>query len=85
MKYVGIMSWESEDAEKVTEHFKKWKVPDGLKWHSGPYTMLGQNKSVSIMEATDEAWIKMDRYWRHLCTWESYAIVESAKMADIKV
>ena len=84
MKYVSIMSWKSEDAEKVTEHFKKWKVPEGVKWIAGPYTMLGQNKSMSILECTDEAWVLMDRYWRTLCTWESYAIMESAKIAEIK-
>jgi hypothetical protein len=84
MKYVSIMKWKPEDAEKITELFKKWKVPDGVTWHAGPFTMLGQNKSLSIMECTDEAWIKVDRYWRHTCTWESHPIVESVKIVDVK-
>ena len=84
MKFASIMKWKPEDAAKVTELFLKWEVPEGVKWIAGPYSMLGQNKSLSIMESTDEAWVKVDRYWRHVCTWETYPIMESAKIAKIK-
>jgi hypothetical protein len=83
MQFASIMKWKPEDAEKITEMFLKWKVPEGIKWIAGPYTMLGQNKSLSIMEGDDDAWIKVDRYWRSVCTWETYPIVESAKIAKM--
>lgn len=84
MKYLGIMSWKPKDAEKVTELFLKWKPPEGLRFLCGPYTVLGANKSVSIVESTDEAFAKVDRYWRHVCTQETYPLMESAEIAKIK-
>jgi hypothetical protein len=84
MKYLGIMSWKPEDAEKVTDLFLKWKKPEGLRWVYGPCTMIGHNKSVSIFEGPDEAIAKIDRYWRNTCTSEIYPIMESAEIAKIK-
>ena len=84
MMFVSIMSWKPEDSEKITELFVKWKRPEGLKFLHGPYTMLGQSKSLSILECTDEAWAKVDRYWRKTCTWETYPIMDSSDIVKIK-
>jgi hypothetical protein len=84
LKYMTIMSWKPEMAQKVTELFIAWKVPQGMKFLYGPCTVLGQNKSVSIWEGTDEAHIKTDRYWRHTCMMETFSIVDSADIAKAK-
>ena len=85
MKFLSIMKWKPEDAEKITELFKKWKAPEGMKFHHGPCTVLGQNKSVSIIETTDEAWAKVDRYWRTVCTMESYPLMDAVEIINIKI
>ena len=84
LKYVGIMSWKPEDAQKVTELFSKWKVPEGMKFLYPPCTALGCNKSISIFEATAEGLAKVDRYWRHTCTSEIYPVMESTELVKIK-
>ena len=78
------MSWKPKDAEKVTELFLNWKQLEGLKYLYGPCTVLGANKSISILEGTDKALVKTDRYWRHVCTSETYPIMDSAEIAKIK-
>jgi hypothetical protein len=56
------MSWKPNEGEKVTELFVNWKQPEGLKYLYGPCTVLGANKPISILEGTDEAFAKTDRY-----------------------
>lgn len=84
MKFLTIMSWNPEHAETITELYKKWKVPDGIKFLYGPCIVLGGNKSVSIVELNDEAWGKVDRYWRNYCTMETYPIMEPVKLMKIE-
>jgi len=84
LKFMSIMSWKPENAQKVTELFAKWEIPKGLKFLYPPCTVLGGDKSVSIFETTDEAWAKVDRYWRHTCTIETYPLMESSEIAKIK-
>ncbi len=83
MKFLTIMSWEPDNATKITEAFLKWKPPEGLKFIYGPSTMLGQNKSVSVVEITDEAWAKVDRYWRELCVMETYPLMDTVELMKI--
>lgn len=83
MKFLTIMSWKPENAETITEEFKKWKVPDGMKFLYGPCTVLGGNKSVSIVELNDEAWAKVDRYWRKYCKMEQYPLMDVAELMKI--
>ena len=85
MKYLSIMSWKPENAQKVTELFLKWKAPEGLKILYGPCTVLGGNKSISIFESSDEAWAKVDRYWRHVLTMEVYPLMDAVDIVKIKV
>ncbi len=73
-----------ENAEKVTELFVKWKPPEGFKILCGPYTVLGANKSVSMVELTGEAIAKADRYWRHICTTETYPLMGSVVICQNK-
>ena len=42
--------------------------------------MLGQNKSVSVVEITDEAWAKVDRYWREFCVMENYPLMDTVEL-----
>jgi hypothetical protein len=84
MKYLTIMSWKPENAQKVTDLFLKWKQPEGYKVLYGPCTILGANKSITIVEGTDEAFAKTDRYWRHVCKSEVYPLMDSEKIAKIK-
>jgi hypothetical protein len=84
MKYLNVISWKPEDAQKVTELFLNWRQPEGIKYLYEPCTILGANKSISILKGKDEALAKTDRYWRHVCTSETYPIMDSAKIAKIK-
>jgi len=84
MKYLTILSWKPKDAKKVTELFIKWKPPEGLKFLYGPCTVLGGNKTVCIAELTDEAFAKVDRYWRHICATEYYPIMDAAEIVKIE-
>lgn len=79
------MSWTPENAQKITDLYMKWKQPEGLKILYGPCTVIGGNKSISIFEATDEAWAKVDRYWRHVCKMESYPLMDAVDLVKIKV
>jgi len=45
--------------------------------------MLGQNKSVSVVEITDEAWAKVDRNWRELCVMENYPLMDTVELMKI--
>ena len=83
MKFLTIMSWEPDNATKMTEAFLKGKPPEGLKFIYGPSTMLGQNKSVSVVEITDEAWAKVDTYWRELCVMENYPLMDTVELMKI--
>jgi hypothetical protein len=84
MKFLSIMSWKPGNAQKITDLFIKWKQPEGLKMLYGPCTVLGGNKSVSIVEATDEAWAKVDRYWRHVCTMDVYPLMDAVELIKVK-
>ena len=84
MKFLTILSWKPGNAQKVTDLFMKWQLPEGLKMLYGPCTVIGGNKSVSIAEATDEAWAKVDRYWRHVCTMEVYPLMDAVELIKIQ-
>jgi hypothetical protein len=79
------MSWKQENAQKITELYKQWKPPEGLKILYGPCTVLGGNKSISIFESTDEAWAKVDRYWRHITHSEVFPLMDAKDIAKIEV
>ena len=49
MKYLTILSWKPENAQKVTDLFLKWKQPEGYKVLYGPCTVIGANKSITIV------------------------------------
>ena len=75
-----------ETRERSEGHwiFRQMGDPKGLKVPiSAMYGPRGQ-KSVSIFETTDEAWAKVDRYWRDMCTIETYPLMESSEIAKIK-
>jgi len=84
VKFLSILSWTPEKAQDITDAFVKWKVPEGLKILYGPCTVLGRNKSISVFEATDEAWAKVDRYWRHHCSMETYPLMDASEIIKIK-
>lgn len=84
MKFLSILSWTPDKSQDITDTFVNWKMPKGLKILYGPCTILGANKSISIIEATDEAWVKTDRYWRHHCISETYSLMDSSEIIKIK-
>ena len=84
MRFVSIMSWEPEKAKEVTELFLKWKPPEGFKFLYGPCTVLGGNKTVSIIETDTVALAKIDRYWREVTKSEIWPIMDTADIAKMK-
>jgi len=84
LRFLSILSWEPEKAHEVTERFKKWKVPEGLKWILPPHTLMGRNQSASIVETDDpKVLAKVDRYWRDIAEFESFPIMDSREIAKV--
>ena len=84
MKYISVMCWEPDKAEKVTELFLKWKIPEGFKILAGPFSVLGGNKSITVFESDAESLALVDRYWRNTCHSEIMPVLDSAEIAKMK-
>ena len=78
------MCWEPDKAEKVTELFLKWKMPEGFKILYGPCSVLGGNKSITVFESDTKSLALVDRYWRATCKSEIMPIMDSADIAKMK-
>ena len=85
MRFLTILSWKPEKAKEITERFKKWTAPEGIKWVLPTHTIMGKNQSVSIVDADDPVVLaKVDRFWRDISTFETYPIMESREIIKIK-
>ncbi len=84
LKYLAILTWRPEEAQKVTDLYLKWKIPEGLIFILTPHNILGANKSVSVCEASDEALAKVDRYWRQVCNIEIMPLMDVRELIKIR-
>jgi len=74
-----------KNAKEITERFTKWKPPEGFTWILPPHTLMGKNQTVSIVESDDPIVLaKVDRYWRDICVFETYPIMETREIIKIK-
>jgi hypothetical protein len=85
MRFLTILTWKPEKAKEVTERFKKWTPPEGLKWILPPHTIMGKNQTVSIVESDDPVVLaKIDRFWRDISTFETLPIMASSEIMKIE-
>ena len=85
MRFFTLLTWKPERAKEVTERFRKWTAPAGLKWILPPHTILGKNQTVSIVETDDPVVLaKVDRAWRDIATFESLPIMDSREIMKIE-
>jgi len=85
MRFLTILSWKPEKAKEITERFKKWTPPEGLKWILPPHTIMGQNQTISIVESDDPIVLaKIDRFWRDISTFETKPIMASSEIMKIE-
>jgi len=85
MRFLTILKWKPEKAKEITERFKKWTPPEGLKWILPPHTIMGKNQTVSVVEVDDPVVLaKVDRFWRDICTFETNLIMDSREIMKIE-
>jgi len=85
MRFLVILTWKPEKAKEITERFKQWTPPEGLKWILPPHTIMGKNQTVDVVECDDPIVLaKVDRFWRDISTFEMYPIMASSEIIKIK-
>jgi hypothetical protein len=85
MRFLTVFTWKSEKAKEITERFKKWTPPEGLKWILPPHTIMGKNQTVSIVELDDPVVLaKIDRFWRDIGIFETNPIMASSEIMKIE-
>ena len=78
------MQWRPDEAQKVTDLYMDWDIPEGVKFILAPHTILGANRSITVFECTDEALAKVDRYWRQVCNIEIMPLMLSVDLVKVK-
>jgi len=85
MRFLIIVSWKPKKAKEITERFKKWTVPEGIKMVLPPHAIMGKNQSVGIVDVDDPVVLaKVDRFWRDISIFEFYPIMETREIIKIK-
>ncbi len=84
LRYLAQLEWKPEEAQKVTDHYLRWKPPEGLMFVLEPHTVIGGNKAVLVVECSDEALAKVDRYWRQVCSIHIVPVMLSKDLIKIK-
>ena len=85
MRFLTILKWKPEKAKEITERFKKWTPPEGLKWILPPHTIMGKNQTVNVVEVDDPVVLaKVDRFWRDICTFDTNLIMDSREIMKIE-
>ena len=85
MRFLVWMSWEPDKANEVTERFKKWVTPEGVKGILPTQTVMGRNEAFSIIEIDDPKLLAVyDRRWRDIAVFEMLPIMESSEIVKIQ-
>jgi hypothetical protein len=85
MRFLISMSYEPDKAKEVTERFKKWVTPEGVKTILPTITVMGRNRSVTVWDVDDPKLLAiLERRWRDLGVLEILPIMESTQIAKIQ-
>ncbi len=84
MRYLARLEWPPSEAQAVTEQYLRWKPPEGLKFILEPHTIIGGNQAIIVVECTDEALAKIDRYWRQICSIHISPVMVSKDLIKIR-
>jgi hypothetical protein len=84
VKFLVVFSFKSEHAKAIRERFKTWTPPAEIKFIFPVHTILGANKSVSIIEAITEADLaKLIGVWTDLGSYKINPIMESREAVKL--
>jgi hypothetical protein len=85
MRFLMWLSWEPDRAKEMTERFKKWVTPEGVKGILPTHTVMGRNEAFSITEVDDPKLLAIyDRRWRDIAVVEFIPIMETSEIVKIE-